>query len=151
MDTLNGAIELFLAHCADHRKLSPPSGRCCVRRANCFRPRQIQPDIRFGTLRSLNCCAQQEGVYLPDSIEGAAQWKTVTIQEKVVAVIEVEIDRRTIRDGVDHSPLMQTKFGAGKSFLSPKSIPGKSVKQIHFYTIGKGAKSQVATRKNCSV
>jgi hypothetical protein len=95
--------------------------------------------------------SRSEGVYLSDSIEGAAQWKAMTMQEKTVAVIEVEINGRTIRDGVDHSPLMQTKFGAGKSFLSPKSIPGKSVKHIHFCTIEKRAKSQVAARKNRSV
>lgn len=95
--------------------------------------------------------SRSEGVYLSDSIKGAARWKAVTMQHKMVAAIEVEVDGRTIRDGGDHSPLMQTKFRAGKSFLSPKNIPGKSVKQIHFCTIERRNKPQVATRKNRSV
>lgn len=79
-----------------------------------------------------------DGVYLSDSIEGAARWKVGLVKKSLtIAVVEVEVDGRTIQKGDDHSPLMQKKFGAGKSFLSHKSIPSKSVKRIHFCTLSK--------------
>jgi hypothetical protein len=79
-----------------------------------------------------------DGVYLSDTIKGAAKWKAGFVETSLdVVVVEVEIDGRKIRKGNDHSPLMQKKFGAGKSFLSHKSIPSKSVKRIHFCTLTK--------------
>jgi hypothetical protein len=91
------------------------------------------PDIlKYGLKKSL------DGVYLSDSIKGAAKWKAAFVKKKLeVAVVEVEVDGRKIHEGCDHSPLMQKRFGAGKSFLSPKSIPAKSVKRILFCTIEK--------------
>jgi len=67
-----------------------------------------------------------DGVYLSDSIAGAALWKAVQMQNQTVAVVEVEVDERAIREGEDHSPEMQARFGAGKSFVSTKNIPSKS-------------------------
>ena len=88
-----------------------------------------------------------DGIYLSDSIDGAALWKAAQMQNQTVAVVEVEVDERAIREGEDHSPEMQALYGAGKSFLSTKQIPSKSIERIHFRTIVKKAKSQVAIRK----
>jgi len=88
-----------------------------------------------------------DGIYLSDSIKGAALWKAVQMQNQTVAVVEVEVDECGIREGEDHSPEMQAVFGAGKSFVCTKKIPTKSVIRIHFGTIEKKAKSQVAIRK----
>ena len=88
-----------------------------------------------------------DGIYLSDSIDGAALWKAAQTQNQTVAVVEVEVDECAIREGEDHSPEMQAVFGAGKSFVSTKKIPSKSIKRIHFRTIEKKAKSQVAIRK----
>ena len=82
-----------------------------------------------------------DGIYLSDSIKGAAQWKVARMQTGSVAVIEVEVDGRTIRDGIDHSPAMQTLFKAGRSFLSPKNIPSKFIPKIHFRAVSKSAKT----------
>lgn len=91
-----------------------------------------------------------DGIYLSDSIEGAALWKAVQMQNQTVAVVEVEVDERAIREGEDHSPEMQAVIGAGKSFVSTKKIPSKSVIQIHFGTIEKKAKSQAEIRKRAA-
>jgi hypothetical protein len=88
-----------------------------------------------------------DGIYLSDSIAGAALWKAVRMQNQTVAIVEVEVDERTIREGEDHSPEMQATLGAGKSFVSTKKIPSKSIIRIRFGTIEKKAKSQVAVRK----
>jgi hypothetical protein len=91
------------------------------------------PDIlKCGLKKSM------DGVYLSNSIKGAAKWKAAFVKKKLeVAVVEVEVDGRKIREGFDHSSLMQKRFGAGKSFLSLKSIPATSVKKFHFCTIEK--------------
>jgi hypothetical protein len=73
--------------------------------------------------------------YLSDSIEGAARWKAATLQGVPIAVVEVEVDGRTIRDGANHSPAMQKLFRTGKSFWSAKDIPNESVVRVHFRTI----------------
>lgn len=91
-----------------------------------------------------------DGIYLSDSIEGAALWKAVQMQNQTVAVVEVEVDESAISEGEDHSPEMQAMFGAGKSFLSTKKIPSKSVIRIHFGMIEKKAKSQAAIRKRAA-
>ena len=85
--------------------------------------------------------SQGEGIYLSDSIAGAARWKAATMQGILIAVVEVEVDGRAIRAGDDHSPAMQKLFGAGKSFWSAKDIPSESVIKVHFRTIHKSAKS----------
>ena len=82
-----------------------------------------------------------EGIYLSDSIAGAARWKAATMHGKSIAIVEVEVDGRTIRDGDDHSPAMQKLFGAGKSLWSSKDIPSESVIRVHFRTIHKSLKS----------
>lgn len=63
-----------------------------------------------------------DGVYLSDTIEGAARWKAGFAEKSLtVAVIEVIVDKRTIRKGKDHSPLMQEKVWRGKIlFLAEK-------------------------------
>jgi hypothetical protein len=91
-----------------------------------------------------------DGIYLSDSIAGAALWKAVQMQNQTVAVVEVDVDKRAIRVGKDHSPEIQAMLGAGKSFVSTKNIPSKSVIRIHFGTIEKKAKSQVAVRKRAA-
>lgn len=85
-----------------------------------------------------------EGIYLSGSIAGAARWKAATMQGIPIAVVEVEVDGRTIQDGDDHSPAMQKLFKAGKSFWSSKNIPGKSIIRIHFRTIHRSLKTTTA-------
>lgn len=94
------------------------------------------PDILKDGLKS-----RGEGIYLSDSIAGAARWKAATMQGMPIAIVEVEVDARTVRDGNDHSPAMQKLFGAGKSLWSSKNIPSESVIRIHFRTIHKSFKS----------
>jgi hypothetical protein len=77
-----------------------------------------------------------EGVYLTDSIESAQRWIGFRLRAKgetLLAVVEVEVDENKIVEGTDHSPMMVTIFGVGKSFLSPKNIPAKKIVEIHLY------------------
>jgi len=80
-----------------------------------------------------------EGVYLTDSIESAQRWIGFRLRAKgetLLAVVEVEVDENKIVEGTDHSPMMVTIFGVGKSFLSPKNIPAKKIVEIHLYKMG---------------
>lgn len=79
-----------------------------------------------------------EGVYLSDSLEGAAKWKALVMPDgATLAVVEVEVDGRTLREGTDHHPMMQKIFGAGKSLLSLKSIPVEKIIATHLVRITK--------------
>lgn len=84
-----------------------------------------------------------EGVYLTDSLESALRWMGWRFQamgERFMAVIEVEVDETKLIEGTDHSPLMVTMFGVGKSLVSPKRIPPSAIKEVHRYEINPDAK-----------
>lgn len=75
-------------------------------------------------------------VYLTDSLDSALRWMGFRFQamgDNTMAVIEVEMDPAKLGEGTDHSPLMQSLFGAGKSFVSEKRIPKSRIKKIHYY------------------
>jgi len=92
----------------------------------------VAPILQFGILRKF------EGVYLSDSLEGAANWKALVMKDgDRLAIIEVEIDGRKLRNGNDHHPMMQAVFGAGKSLLSLKSIPPSKIVAHHIVRITK--------------
>ena len=55
--------------------------------------------------------------------------------EAEVAIIEVNISLKNLEEGMDHSPLMELKFGLGKSLVSPKSIPPSKIKNIEIVII----------------
>jgi RNA:NAD 2'-phosphotransferase (TPT1/KptA family) len=77
-----------------------------------------------------------EGVYLTDSAESATRWmgfRFAAMGINKFAVIEVEVSRRGLVEGIDHSPIMHTLFGAGKSILSTKSIPPSAIKEVHYF------------------
>lgn len=72
----------------------------------------------------------EKGVYLTDSEKGAIGWTAIRIQDDLL-VIEVEVDQSKIEKGTDHSPLMQTLFGAGESYLYMDNIPPEQL--LNFY------------------
>lgn len=75
-------------------------------------------------------------VYLTDNLESALRWMGFRFQamgDSVMAVIEVEADPKTLEEGTDHSPLMQSLFGAGRSYISEKPIPKSRIKKVHYY------------------
>lgn len=77
-----------------------------------------------------------EGVYLTDSAESAARWmgfRFAAMGIDTFAVIEVELSSRGLVEGSDHSPIMHTLFGAGKSILSTKSIPPWAIREVHYF------------------
>ena len=79
-----------------------------------------------------------EGVYLTDSAESAARWigfRLAAQGEDAMIVVEVEVNNRGLIEGTDHSPIMVKLFGVGKSLVSPKSIPAKAIKEIHYYKL----------------
>lgn len=77
-----------------------------------------------------------DGVYLTDSAESAARWMGFRFAAMGIykfAVIEVEVSSRGLIEGSDHSPMMHTLFGAGKSILSPKPIPPSAIREVHYF------------------
>lgn len=77
-------------------------------------------------------------VYLTDSIESACRWMGFRFEamgDNTFAVVEVEADPNKLEDGTDHSPIMQSMFGAGKSLVSNKRIPKSRIKKIHYFSI----------------
>ena len=71
-------------------------------------------------------------LYLSDSVEGAARWKIADVlQGNVIAVIEVEVPKKLLREGVDHSPMMQTMFKAGPSFTIAGGVAPWKIKNVH--------------------
>lgn len=77
-------------------------------------------------------------VYLTDSIESAQRWMGFRFQaqgEKSFAIVEVEMDPKELEEGTDHSPLMVKLFGVGKSLVTDKIVPPKSIKEIHYFEI----------------
>jgi hypothetical protein len=78
-------------------------------------------------------------VYLTDSLESAVNWMGFRFRaqgEPLMAVIEVELDPKTLSEGMDHSPLMQTIFGAGASLISENKISKSKIKEIHYFQLG---------------
>jgi len=77
-------------------------------------------------------------VYLTDSLESALRWMGFRFQamgDRVMAIVEVEVDPKTLGEGTDHSPMMQSIFGAGKSFISEKKIPKSKIVEVHYYEL----------------
>jgi len=77
-------------------------------------------------------------VYLTDSIDSALKWMGFRLKatgEDKVAVIEVEVDESKLGEGMDHSPMMVTLFGVGKSWVSEEPIPASAIKEVHLFKI----------------
>jgi hypothetical protein len=84
-----------------------------------------------------------EGVYLTDSAGSAMRWmgfRFAAMGEKYMAIIEVEVDPSRLIEGTDHSPIMVTIFGVGKSLVSPKRIPPAAIKEVHIYELNPNRK-----------
>lgn len=78
--------------------------------------------------------ARFEGVYLTDSLDSAIRWASMRLMHNEDgSVIEVEVDEKHLVEGTDHSPMMVTLFGVGKSILSLKAIPKSRIKKVHIY------------------
>ena len=78
-------------------------------------------------------------IYLTDSIESAHRWmgfRFAAVGEKTFSVVEVEVDEKDLYEGTDHSPLMVSLFGVGKSLVTTKRIPKSRIKKIHHFKIG---------------
>ena len=73
-------------------------------------------------------------VYLTDSIESAQRWIGFRlIDTDKLCVIEVEVDESKLEAGCDHSELMVTIFGVGKSLTYPELITKKQIKKYHYF------------------
>lgn len=79
-----------------------------------------------------------EGVYLTDSAESAARWVGFRMAaqncEKMV-VIEVDLDKDSVVEGFDHSPMMEKIFGVGKSLLHEGDIDPEKITDIIYFEI----------------
>lgn len=85
------------------------------------------------SIKSKGLLQMWEGVYLTDSKESAIRWMGFRLKamgETQIAIVEVNISKRGLQEGMDHSPLMELIFGVGKSLLSPKSIPPTKITKI---------------------
>ena len=92
----------------------------------------------LGSILSKGLVSKWEGVYLTDSAESAARWigfRLAAMGRPSMIVVEVEISPKGLEEGCDHSPIMETLFGVGKSIVSPKSIPAKYIKNIYEYQL----------------
>lgn len=81
-------------------------------------------------------------VYLTDSLESAQRWMGFRFQamgHKQFAVVEVSMDPKELEEGTDHSPLMQSLFGAGASFTYDKKISPNKILDIHYFIINNSA------------
>jgi hypothetical protein len=101
---------------------------------------------RIGNVPSIlaeGLISKWEGVYLTDSLESALRWMGWRFQamgEEFMAIIEVEVDETKLIEGTDHSPMMVTLFGVGKSLVSPKRIPPSAIKEVHKYELNPAVK-----------
>lgn len=78
----------------------------------------------------------EQAVYLTESAESAARWtgfKLAAMGENTLAVIEVEVDEDKLSPGIDHSPMMQTMFGAGESILHEGDITTESILDVIYF------------------
>jgi RNA:NAD 2'-phosphotransferase (TPT1/KptA family) len=90
------------------------------------------------SIREKGLLSKWEGVYLTDTAESAARWigfRLAAMGEPQMIVVEVEVEEKGLVEGCDHSPLMVQIFGAGKSLVSPKTIPPSKIKEIHYYQL----------------
>lgn len=81
----------------------------------------------------------EQAVYLTESAESAARWtgfKLSAMGEDTLAVIEVIVDESKLSPGQDHSPMMQTMFGAGESILHEGDITTDEILNVIYF--GKG-------------
>lgn len=92
----------------------------------------------LGSILAKGLISKWEGVYLTDSAESAARWigfRLAAMGKPTMIVVEVEISTKGLEEGCDHSPIMETLFGVGKSILSPKSIPASAIKNVWEYQL----------------
>lgn len=83
------------------------------------------------SIKEKGLLAKFEGVYLTDSLDSACRWTGMRIQPGgKLAVIEVEVEEDDLEEGVDHSPMMITLFGVGKSLVSVEAIPPENIIEI---------------------
>jgi hypothetical protein len=90
------------------------------------------------SIKEKGLLAVWEGVYLTDSKESALRWigfRLKAMGESEVAIVEAEVNPRSLIEGTDHSPLMEMIFGVGKSLLSPKAIPANKIKSIEIIPV----------------
>lgn len=94
----------------------------------------------LGSILEKGLIAKWEGVYLTDSVDSAARWigfRLSAMGNQNMIVVEVEISPKGLQEGCDHSSMMETLFGVGKSILSPKSIPAKCIRNVYAYQLNK--------------
>jgi hypothetical protein len=78
----------------------------------------------------------EQAVYLTESAESAARWtgfKLSAMGEDTLAVIEVIVDEDRLSPGMDHSPLMQSMFGAGESILHEGDIKPSDILNVIYF------------------
>lgn len=78
----------------------------------------------------------EQAVYLTDTSESAARWTGFKLQamgEDTLAVIEVFVSGDKLSPGCDHSPMMQTMFGAGESILHEGDIPPDQILDVIYF------------------
>lgn len=78
----------------------------------------------------------EQAVYLTESAESAARWtgfKLSAMGEDTLAVIEVIVDEDKLSPGMDHSPMMQSMFGAGESILHEGDITTESILNVIYF------------------
>jgi len=93
----------------------------------------------LGSILSQGLLSKWEGVYLTDSAESAARWigfRLASMGKAKMIVVEVEISPKGLIPGTDHSPIMETMFGVGKSILSTKAIPASAIRNVWEYQLG---------------
>ena len=88
----------------------------------------------LGSILKDGLISRFEGVYLTDSKESAARWIGFRLRadnKPKMAIIEVEVPEKGLEEGTDHSPMMVTLFGVGKSILSPENIPASAIRNVY--------------------
>jgi len=106
-----------------------------------MRKRKLYHATDAANLRSIlekGLISHWEGVYLTNSSESAARWmgfRLAAMGRPKMVVIEVEVPARGLKQGTDHSPIMEQLFGVGKSILSPKSIPAEAILGVEFINL----------------
>lgn len=88
----------------------------------------------LGSILKDGLISRFEGVYLTDSKESAVRWIGFRLRadnKPKMAIIEVEVPVKGLEEGTDHSPMMVTLFGVGKSILSPENIPASAIRNVY--------------------
>ena len=78
----------------------------------------------------------EQAVYLTESAESASRWtgfKLSAMGEDTLAVIEVTVDEDKLSPGCDHSPMMQSLFGAGESILHEGDIKPEDIINVIYF------------------